>query len=142
MVAFWHEWPAVSQMDAFLQGLADDIKGLMVAYKCPMSLDGAIKLSIWLELQVQARGRSGQPSPPSGKANDRNIAPLLLPPQPVPESALKPAPVPEPVLEHVPELEPVLDPAPEPVPKPVPAPVSAPEPAPTTMPVPTGLHET
>lgn len=129
-MAFWYNWSTASWADPFLQGLTDDIKVMLVAYEWPPSLDGAIKLATRLELQTQARGCSGQPSPPSGNASDRDLALPQVPPQttasePAPESAPKPAPVPEPVP------DPVSEPIPEVVSElvPEPAPASVPEPA-------------
>lgn len=54
---------AASFMYGFLQRLVDYTKNMLVAYERPMSLDGAIELSIQLEWQVQAIGRRRQLSP-------------------------------------------------------------------------------
>lgn len=95
-VAFWYGWPAASQMDAFLLGLADRIKDLMAADERPTSLDGTIELAVRLELQVQACGHSAQLSPPFWTASDGDCVsalPLLLP-QPAASEPLS-VPVPE-----------------------------------------------
>lgn len=64
----------------------------MAAYdESPTSVDGAVKLAIWLELQVQTCGHSGQPSPPSGNVSNGQLAPPLpsqsSASEPVPETA-------------------------------------------------------
>lgn len=87
------EWPAASCTEAFLQGLADTIKDLMAAYGKPTSLDGAIKLALQLELQVQACGGSGHLSPLSRNVSDGDLAPL-----PLPSQAASSEPAPEPNL--------------------------------------------
>lgn len=45
-VASQSGWPEAPLADAFLHGLADYIKDLLIAYGWPTSLDGVIELAI------------------------------------------------------------------------------------------------
>lgn len=48
-------WNSSAFCEAFLHSLADYIKGEMVSYELPTSLDGLIELATRIDLRIQSR---------------------------------------------------------------------------------------